>query len=241
MWKVAHASLAFTAFSFDPSNCVAPTDVTSCRLSDFDLSCRHSHSAMPSWFQVLVAAALVASVGAVTDEFSAWADAHGKSYVTPEEFNYRREVFLANLDRMQEASRMTATADGARFAPNKFSDLTADEFKQKYRRGYKPAAGQAAKSTLGDTAGTFAVGNVTKIDWREQGAVTPVYDQGQCGYGPAARCDRFRVLAGRTGCMSLSVAVQLLLGGFRDPDYRVAVVHPEARPSHAALVLPPPP
>ena len=159
---------------------------------------------MPSLVQVLVAAALVASVGAVTDEFSAWADAHGKSYVTPEEFNYRREVFLANLDRMQEASRMTATADGARFAPNKFSDLTADEFKQKYRRGYKPVAGQAAKSTtLGDTAGTFAVGNVTKIDWRDQGAVTPVYDQGQCGYGPAARCDRFGGLAGRTGCMSL--------------------------------------
>jgi hypothetical protein len=82
----------------------------------------------------LVVASLVASVGAVPDDFSKWADKHGKwrpsyiacqvtdvwlptaccmpgkSYATADELSYRREVFNANVRRMEVCSPVRTPA-----------------------------------------------------------------------------------------------------------------------------------
>ncbi len=61
---------------------------------------------------------------------------------------------------------------------NKFSDLTTEEFSTKYK-GFN-AALQA--STHDSSKFKLSAVNIPKsVDWRTQGYVNPVQDQGQCG------------------------------------------------------------
>lgn len=59
---------------------------------------------------------------------------------------------------------------------NKFADLSPAEFKM--RLGYKPSLKKSNKTHV---VVLSEVNTPTSVDWRTQGAVTPVKDQGQCG------------------------------------------------------------
>jgi C1A family cysteine protease len=104
-------------------------------------------------------------------EFLKFVSLHGKSYGTKEEFEFRSEIFkktLANLSL--ENSRNENTF---RLALNKFADWTPAEYRRML--SYRP---------LGKNNKVAAVSNVqlpTSIDWRDQNAINPVRDQGQCG------------------------------------------------------------
>ncbi|GJT84964.1 cysteine protease [Tanacetum coccineum] len=60
---------------------------------------------------------------------------------------------------------------------NKFADLTNEEFRASYH-GYKK------QSHARETSSVFRYGNVSavsdEVDWRKEGAVTSVKDQGEC-------------------------------------------------------------
>jgi KDEL-tailed cysteine endopeptidase len=106
-------------------------------------------------------------------EFIKYVAHHGKSYATKEEYEFRSALFketLAKIEAENLKSENTFTV-----GINKFADWTKEE----YRRllGYKSMRA-IAKNTA---ALPVNVSIPSSVDWRTEGAVNPVKDQGQCG------------------------------------------------------------
>lgn len=98
----------------------------------------------------------------------------GKLYATQEEHDYRFAVFKANLRRAKRNQKLDPTAV---HGVTQFSDLTPFEFRRDYL-GLKPLrlpvdAQEAPILPTNDLP--------TDFDWRDQGAVSAVKNQGSCG------------------------------------------------------------
>jgi cathepsin L len=122
---------------------------------------------------VLVALAAVASA-ARTDasyraDFMRFIREHGKSYSSAE-FQHRFMIFKANLDFVDAWN----TKGFHTVAINKFADLTASEFGALYT-GTRISVEEPAYT------GGAPTDLPASVDWRTQGAVTGIKDQGQCG------------------------------------------------------------
>jgi C1A family cysteine protease len=131
--------------------------------------------------KIIIAIALLALVSvasatraeSITHLWSAWKTAHKKHYSATEEA-HRLAVFIHNVEKI---AKLNAQNSGAKFGVNQFADLTSSEFKSKYATGSffeEPATDKIVKKTITATL-------PDNVDWRSQGAVTPVKDQGQCG------------------------------------------------------------
>jgi C1A family cysteine protease len=129
-------------------------------------------------FAALVAVALgsayeLSNAKALFADFKA---THGKVYSAEEEA-VRFGNFVENL---RTAARLNAKNPLAQFGVNKFSDLSAAEFKSRHN-----AQKHYANLTRSTVANLYTAEQVaaaaTPIDWRAKGAVTHVKDQGQCG------------------------------------------------------------
>jgi len=107
-------------------------------------------------------------------EFLKFISAHGKSYGTKEEFEFRSEVFKQNLEKIVEENSMNDVT--YRLVINKFADMTPQEFKRMLGKR-RSLAVQAAPAVPVEENLTLP----TSVDWRTQGAVNSVQDQGQCG------------------------------------------------------------
>jgi C1A family cysteine protease len=106
-------------------------------------------------------------------EFIKFVASHGKSYATKEEFEYRSALFKDTIAKIRAENLNTENTFTVGI--NKFADWSKDE----YRRllGYK--ASKTAVRTYAEVPTNVNIPN--DIDWRTQGAVNPVKDQGQCG------------------------------------------------------------
>ncbi|OMO67169.1 hypothetical protein CCACVL1_20727 [Corchorus capsularis] len=105
--------------------------------------------------------------------FARFAYKHGKKYETVEEMKLRFSIFKENLDLIRSTNKKKLSY---RLGVNEFADLTWQEF-QKHRLG----AAQNCSATLkGNHKLTDVVLPETK-DWREEGIVSPVKNQGSCG------------------------------------------------------------
>lgn len=94
------------------------------------------------------------------------------------EFVKRLEIFAANCDMIREHNSNPKST--FQMAVNKFTHLTADEFKQFYNLGIKkPNLRSNAEFT--HAAPTDISSVPSAADWSAAGAVTPPKDQGQCG------------------------------------------------------------
>ncbi|KAI7992596.1 Senescence-specific cysteine protease SAG12 [Camellia lanceoleosa] len=107
-----------------------------------------------------------------------WMTRHGRVYKDTEEKNARFQVFK---DNVQYINAFNEGVDrGYKLGLNQFSDLTNEEFRASHT-GYKR---QPTKETFVSKPTSFRYANLTDVpttfDWRNQGAVTSVKDQGTC-------------------------------------------------------------
>jgi len=103
--------------------------------------------------------------------FSTWKSEHSKVYTSVEAEAKAFSTFAAHEDTIREHN---AKGLSYTLGHNEFSDLTWEEFFHAgivgERKGTNVVHVGSAEETLADS-----------VDWVEQGAVTPVKNQGQCG------------------------------------------------------------
>jgi len=104
---------------------------------------------------------------------------HEKQYNSLEEEAARRAIFQANLAKIQKHNlEADLGLHTYTLGMNRFGDLTHEEFKQQMN-GLK-----VSENVDFDRHTFLAPSNVVlpdAVDWRKQGYVTPIKDQGQCG------------------------------------------------------------
>lgn len=119
------------------------------------------------------------SMDKLTDLFESWMSKHGKSYRSFEEKLHRFEVFRDNLKHIDETNKKESSYW---LGLNEFADLSHDEFKSKYL-GLKIELPKRR-----DSPEEFSYKDVTdlpkSVDWRRNGAVAHVKNQGACGKCP---------------------------------------------------------
>jgi cathepsin L/cathepsin K len=104
--------------------------------------------------------------------FLQWKNSQNKAYASPKEEQFRKLNFYKNLRNIESVN--TDASLTYKTALNQFSDLTEEEFVAKYT-GFQPV----------DSADAIPHVNTgvkdDDVDWRKQGAVNAVKNQGQCG------------------------------------------------------------
>jgi len=105
-----------------------------------------------------------------------WMAIHGKVYTHSYEKEQKYQTFKENVQRIEAFNH--AGNKPYKLGINHFADLTNEEFKAINRfKGHV-----CSKITR---TPTFRYENMTAVpatlDWRQEGAVTPIKDQGQCG------------------------------------------------------------
>ncbi|KAJ8943303.1 hypothetical protein NQ318_004744 [Aromia moschata] len=127
---------------------------------------------------ILAAVVLAASAFSDREQWQEFKLKHGKSYRSLVEETRRFIIFKENLRTIEEHNAKYERGETSyTMGVNKFSDMTKAEFKAKLstRKTERPKA---------DLVMTAAMVNATvadSIDWRDQGAVTEVKDQMNCG------------------------------------------------------------
>jgi len=108
--------------------------------------------------------------------FVSFIQKHNRQY-DPATFEEKYNTFKANVQRIE---KLNEKSPNKVFGINKFADMNPEEF----RRNYLMPKGVVQKTTAGPLGDTLRPRNKAlpdTFDWRKQGAVTAVKNQGQCG------------------------------------------------------------
>jgi len=111
-------------------------------------------------------------------QFVEFMQKYNKKYDSEEEINYRIKTFEHNLKLIEEENRK---GHKHTVGVNQFADMEFEEFSRKYAR--TGVARPKKDKSVPRKKQVYNPNDVTEdaIDWVEQGAVTAVKDQGQCG------------------------------------------------------------
>jgi len=120
---------------------------------------------------IVYASAMVSDT--IHSQFVEFQSKYNKFYGNPTEYNFRLEVFAANV---KAAQLLSAQSPETQYGVTKFLDLTPVEFKANYLMTQLPP------KEAGIITPKLNLTAPTSYDWRNRaGVVTPVYNQGQCG------------------------------------------------------------
>ena len=108
-------------------------------------------------------------------EFTHFQERFQKEYSSIEELENRFYIFRTNF--MNILIHNTDLGQNFTMGVNQFTDLTPSEFKAQYATGLKAEVGSYGCKSFA----SGAQGLPDSVDWRTNGAVTSVKDQGQCG------------------------------------------------------------
>lgn len=117
--------------------------------------------------------------------FRTWQEIHSKVYQTEEEWAERWRNWFRNHERIEAHNQQNPTPTYT-LGHNEYSDLTQDEFAQRFRLGkYSP------KTVERDESSKVVAGHLQEdqlplhlpdaVNWIALGGVTPVKNQGACG------------------------------------------------------------
>merc|ERR1712212_1330512 len=123
----------------------------------------------------LAAVAMASNADYSKLQFAQFKEKFGKTYLTKAEHNLRFDIFKTNMKKMVEHNKSGASWT---MAMNQFSDLTEAEFESMYLGGYK----RMPASPAGDATQSKPAKDLpAEVDWRKEGVITDVKNQGQCG------------------------------------------------------------
>jgi C1A family cysteine protease len=114
--------------------------------------------------------------GFVVEAFNKWSSTFNKVYSTPVELNYRRAVFTRNYFKVLQLNKIHSHKS----ALNRFADLTEEEFVSRFT-GLRLPENLKLETPKKSVEALQALQQQGSVDWRAQGAVNAVKDQGQCG------------------------------------------------------------
>jgi len=107
-----------------------------------------------------------------------WKVRHGVRYGSSAEERYRREVFNNNKRDIEQHNRLYREGKESYFqGTNHLSDLTHQEFLNRLGN-FKSSENNTEEEVMSFDA---AVDIPAKVDWRDEGAVLPIKNQGHCG------------------------------------------------------------
>ena len=107
---------------------------------------------------------LAPELAAMATQYMEYLTFHGKSYITLDEFEYRKALYIQTDAVVTEHN---STESSYKLGHNKFSDWTDHE--RKSILGGLPNLNRKEPTILEET-------NAATVDWRTSGAVTPVKD-----------------------------------------------------------------
>lgn len=123
----------------------------------------------------------LAQAAPTADVWELFKAVHQKTYETEAEELLRKEVFLNNIQKIEEHNlKFEAGEVSFKLGVNKFADLIEDEYRAA-QLGFKKPEGEFNSAADGIFVADAGVELASTVDWRKKGVVTPVKDQAQCG------------------------------------------------------------
>ena len=124
----------------------------------------------------------------ISQNFDAWLERHSRPYTVESdatEYNRRLAIFATNLNivRRHNAAYERGYTSYAMSVDGPFADLTDDEFSTLYlMEGQNCSATHTSSGPVPDDESSDNNLNLPKaMDWRTQGVITPIKNQGHCG------------------------------------------------------------